>query len=185
MKIFAFSIPALAPAARIAGPGCKPPNPPAAGIFPSISPRPWAATISPGRTTRNGWWRWRGRRDRRFRDRCRWQDGAYRHDGALLAPFCGTGFGLALAWHNGAETVWAEPQRSRAMELRARALAAACDDLPAQTIDGRLPLMVEAPKRFGSVSVVTALLREVLPPVYLTPTAPRIADGSCRKASTR
>jgi hypothetical protein len=101
-----------------------------------------------------------------------WRDGAYRHDAALLAPFCKDGFGLALRWQNGEEALWADAASVIEMEKRVDALIAALMAFPAQMIGGRVPLIIDQPKHLAAPEAVVALLRRAaenvgLPGLYL------------------
>lgn len=103
---------------------------------------------------------------------CEWRDGDYRHDAALLAPFCDEKFGLALRWRNGPETLWTDPASILDMEERVNALAAAMTGLPPVLLGGRLALIIDQPKQLAAASAVVALLRRAaaaagLPGLYL------------------
>ena len=98
--------------------------------------------------------------------------GAYRHDGALLAPFCDPSFGLAFRWRNGEEPVWADASAALEQVERINALVAALKSVPAVKLGGRPVLIVESPKHLAApAAVVTALRRAAeaagLPGLYL------------------
>jgi hypothetical protein len=103
---------------------------------------------------------------------CHWRDGAYRHEAALLAPFCNQQFGLALRWHNGSEGLWSDASAVIEMESRASALVAALQTIPAQLVGGGVALIVDQPKALAAPAAVIALLRRAagqvgLPGLYL------------------
>ena len=102
----------------------------------------------------------------------RFLGGAYRHDAALLAPFCGEPFGLGFRWRNGEEPVWADLAQALDQVERAKALVATLKGVPARLIGGRIALIVEDPKHLAApAAVVTALRRAAaeagLPGLYL------------------
>jgi len=86
-------------------------------------------------------------------------DGDYRHAGALLAPFCGSEFGLALRWCNKSEPLWRDPADAVRQMEQAERLVAALRDFPARRIDGRIPLIVQAPETLAAPAAQTAMLR--------------------------
>ena len=81
----------------------------------------------------------------------------YRHDAALLAPFCQDGFGLAFRLRGG------DP-------VEAAALADSLKNVPACLLGGRIPLIVKHPGGW-SAAVVSAVreaaVRAGLPGLYL------------------
>lgn len=68
---------------------------------------------------------------------------AYRHDAALLAPFCQDGFGLAF--------------RLRDQQPDAGALIASLRDVPACRLGGRIPLVVDHPKEWTDAALLSRL----------------------------
>jgi hypothetical protein len=103
---------------------------------------------------------------------CEMKDGAYRHDAAFLAGQCDDTFGLAVRWNNETESVWLNEARAAERAGRAEQLMAAVAAVPPMTLDGRLPLIVEAPKNFADPKQAVALLRQTaakarIPGLYL------------------
>ena len=103
---------------------------------------------------------------------CEMKGGEYRHDAALLAGFCDDQFGLAIRWKNETESVWANDARAAERQPRADKLMAALAQVPARKIDGRLALIVDAPKNFAHPAEAVVQLRQAaakagLPGLYL------------------
>lgn len=102
----------------------------------------------------------------------RFLGGAYRHDAAFLARFCGERFGLGFRWRNGEEPVWGDISAALEQVERANALTASLKGVPARLIGGRIPLIVEDPKQLAAPAAAVAALRRGagaagLPGLYL------------------